>query len=50
VEKEAKTDAELEMILQRLIINGVFVSVGLMHRSAGVRLRIGHREHSDEAV
>jgi len=27
VEKEAKTDAELEMILQRLIIGGVFVSV-----------------------
>ena len=28
VEKEAKTDAELEeMILQRLVIGGVFVSV-----------------------
>jgi hypothetical protein len=27
VEKEAKTDAGLEMILQKLIIGGVFVSV-----------------------
>jgi hypothetical protein len=27
-EKEAKTNAELEMILQRLIFGGVLVSVG----------------------
>jgi hypothetical protein len=50
VEKEAKTDAELEMIPQTLIIGGVSYRYGLMHRSAGVRLRNGHREHSDEAV
>ena len=36
--KEAKTDAGLEdMILQRLVIGGVFVSVGVIRCSVGVR-------------
>jgi len=46
--KEAKTDAELEeMILQRLLIGGVFVSVRKIPCSVGVR-RLSLRQSTTE--